>query len=215
MSQDEQQTAICESCKSDLNKEPHKEDCSILANQKALHDAKEAEQEKIIAEEQVKLAKEKADAELEKIKQEKVEKIKTDLKEKQKNEANETRLKNTVIDRLYKLEPRAEEEFTRTKLLSNFSLTELSSFYNQVLSAINEEKNSEFTFIVFCKDCNKKIGKKETEEGAKLFLKQHKLDVHNIQTSKSNWVVVAILTAMLAAGAYAGYKILKKRQIKK
>lgn len=220
MSQDEQQQAICESCKSDLNKEPHKEDCKILAKMKSDEAQKIAEKEKQESDRLALEATEKARIELDKINAANLEKAKEELRlkqeaerqanEKNKIEENTLRLKNVTIDKIYKLDPNSEKEFAREDLIKTYTLAQLADFYNKLLEIIKENENSEFHFIVNCSLCNKEIGKKNNEQDAKLLLKKHKQEVHGEQ--KSNWVVIALITSILAAGAYAGFKIYKKRK---
>jgi len=59
--------ASCTGCKADLTKTGHKDDCPILANQKAEQDARDAQQEKLLADNLAMEAAEKAKKELEKI----------------------------------------------------------------------------------------------------------------------------------------------------
>lgn len=201
----ETQQAICKGCKSDLTKESHKEDCPVLANQKAEDLAKIAEQEKIKSDKIIADAKEKAEKDLKKIYDADVEKIKQDLIKANKSEQKILVIKNKIIDKIALYAP--AEQVNRTALLT-YDVTELAGIYKKVIDLVLQEKK--YKFDTTCPICREFLGSTVTREEGKILSKKHRSEKHG--SSVGSWIVTGVIFTMLAAGAYAGYKILKKRK---
>lgn len=204
--------ASCTGCKADLSKTDHKEDCPILARQKADHDAREAEQEKILQENLAREAAEKAKKDLEKIKEKTNEENVAKLKEeiaKADTEAKQLRLKNTIIDRIHALAP--EEPIDRPHMIKTYSLDELAKIHNQLLKLVKEEKSRKYK--VSCPICAQILGKTDTIEQARNLQKEHRKQSH--PANYGNLVIGTLLLSFAAAGCYAGYKIFKNYRNKK
>lgn len=227
------QDLLCTGCKVDLSKCDHLEDCPILAKMKAdelakqtVKDnsgiillntldikadelAKQTAKDRENFEKDVKIALKNAKIEIEENNKKKI----TELQKELKKETDIMRKKNIIIDRLFKLE--SDTEISRDELLK-FDLQQLAECYKQVLHTVNSEKTSELQFRVTCPLCLKstgetrELGYTESQDEAVKVLNQHKKLEH--KSSNHGWILLAVVSAMLAAGSIAAYKIYKKKK---
>lgn len=206
--QTENLQAVCTDCKSNLSKEPHKEDCPISLKQKADYAEKirleneKAEQQKREQEQKEILEKELA-----------VEKAKQELEEKNKKEiarqADELKKKHAVLDKIKKLIP--NDNFKDQDVL-DLPLDQIFELYKQVLKTVKDEKtNGNTGFDVVCPICNEVLGDSDTYKGAQKMQKEHKKEKHP-SAGAGNWLVIALIFGMVTAGAVGAYKMYKKKK---
>lgn len=200
--------AICAGCKSDLAKEPHKEDCTIISSQKLEKMEREAEAEKQEQQKIIDQKIEEAKEELNKKVQEDVTKITKEL-EKAKSETNVLALKNKVIDKIIGLVP--DEKFSRQELL-DLSINDLGKVYGGVLKLVREEAAG-LKYNVTCPICLEKLGGAKTIEQAKIVQRKHKAERH--PAKGGGWIALAIISSFILAGAIAGWKVYRNYQSKK
>ena len=198
---DQDLQASCIGCKSDLTKEPHKEDCSILLKQKADFAQRELDQEKILAEQEKEKAIADARKTLEENNKKEVDKIKAELKK-----------KHAVLAKIRKLVP--TENF-KDKDVLDLTLDEVFALYRHVLKTVKDEKtNGKMQYDVSCPICNELLGESSDIAGGKILQKEHKKAKHRPSVNVGGWIALGLLFTIVTAGAVGVVKLYQKRKKK-